>query len=78
MSAHWDVYFDKTPPKEYRFLSFYQHRQKQDDFTFSFQKEASRFRKSLDLMVKEASEEMIINAKRLLQNFVASIYFSLI
>ncbi|CAG8730952.1 3784_t:CDS:2, partial [Funneliformis mosseae] len=53
MSAHWDVYFDETSPKEYRLLSFYQHRQQQEDFTFSFQKEASRLRKSLDLLVKE-------------------------
>jgi hypothetical protein len=47
MRAHWDVYFDETSPKEYRLLSFHQYRQQQEDFTFSFQREASRLRKSL-------------------------------
>ncbi|CAG8529961.1 16512_t:CDS:2 [Cetraspora pellucida] len=59
----WDTYFDKTPPEEYRFLDFYKYRQRQEDFTFSFQKEASRLRKSLDLILN-GSKEAKNNANR--------------
>ncbi|CAG8523677.1 219_t:CDS:2, partial [Ambispora leptoticha] len=55
----WDSYFDETPPKEYRFLGFYKYRQEKDDFTFSFQKEANRLRKSLDLLVKNEQYERL-------------------
>ena len=68
----WDAYFDETPPKEYRFLGFYKYRQEKDDFAFSFQKEANRLRKSLDLLVKNESKEVMDNATRLMQNFEAS------
>ncbi|CAG8596527.1 15904_t:CDS:10 [Gigaspora rosea] len=60
----WDTYFDITPPEEYRFLDFYKYRQRQEDFTFSFQKEASRLRKSLDLLILNGSKEAKNNANR--------------
>ncbi|KAF0361919.1 hypothetical protein F8M41_014088 [Gigaspora margarita] len=65
----WDTYFDKTLPEEYRFLDFYKYRQGQEDFTFSFQKEASRLRKSLDLLILNGSKEAKNNANRLKQSF---------
>ncbi|POG60510.1 hypothetical protein GLOIN_2v1486968 [Rhizophagus irregularis DAOM 181602=DAOM 197198] len=36
----WDSYFNETSPNQYRFLGFYKHRQNQQNFTFSFCKEA--------------------------------------
>ncbi|CAG8727714.1 13265_t:CDS:10 [Dentiscutata erythropus] len=68
----WDTYFDKTSPEEYRFLDFYKYRQGQEDFTFSFQKEANILRKSLDLILN-GSKEAKNNANRLKQSFEANI-----
>ncbi|CAG8815513.1 13909_t:CDS:1, partial [Dentiscutata erythropus] len=53
----WDSYFDETSPKNYRFLDFYKHREKQPNFTFSFQKEADKFRKSLESLAKDGRSE---------------------
>ncbi|CAI2194595.1 12069_t:CDS:2 [Funneliformis geosporum] len=55
----WDSYFDETSPNQYRFLGFYKHRQNQQNFTFSFRKEADILRKSLDLLIKDNRSEDI-------------------
>ncbi|CAG8505417.1 7996_t:CDS:2 [Paraglomus occultum] len=63
------VYFKETTPDNYRFLDFYQYRSKQEDFTFSFQKEADKLRKDLDLILKNGPEENKKGAIRLKQSF---------
>ncbi|PKK63862.1 hypothetical protein RhiirC2_869571 [Rhizophagus irregularis] len=66
----WDSYFDETSPNQYRFLGFYKHRQNQQNFTFSFRKEADILRKSLDLLIKDnRSEDIKKGATRLIQGF---------
>ncbi|CAG8616063.1 4450_t:CDS:10, partial [Ambispora leptoticha] len=57
MSSRWCAYFDKTDPKEYCFLDFYEYRSKQVDFTFSFQKESYKLQMDLDNLMKDGSEE---------------------
>ncbi|CAI2191450.1 4937_t:CDS:2 [Funneliformis geosporum] len=54
----WDSYFDETPPEKYSFWGFYKHRQKQEGFRFSFQKEAYWLQKSLDSLVEDGTEEL--------------------
>ncbi len=63
------AYFKETTPDKYRFLDFYQYRSKQEDFTFSFQKEADKLLKDLDLILEIGSEEIKKGAIRLKQNF---------
>ena len=68
-----DSYFNETSPEEYRFLGFYEYRQKQDDFTFSFQKEALRLRRSLDYLLEgDCSEDVKRNVEKLKKSFEAS------
>ena len=65
------AYFDITPPNQYSFLGFYQYRIKQDNFTFSFQKEAYTLKKNLESLLNSNSEIME-NAKRLRERFKVS------
>ena len=68
------AYFDITPPCQYSFLGFYQHRIKQNDFTFSFQKEANTLKKNLDTILNNSSNsEIIERAKGLKENFEVSV-----
>ncbi|CAI2201043.1 5013_t:CDS:1, partial [Funneliformis geosporum] len=52
------AYFRETPAKDYSFFGFYQYRQKQPDFTYSFQKEALKLKNDLNVLVKDDSEEV--------------------
>ena len=65
-------YFTETKPEEYRFLSFYQYRSRQKDFTFSFQKEADILRKCLDFLKKMSPEDVKKLVDLLLQGFDVS------
>ncbi|CAG8605364.1 11324_t:CDS:10, partial [Diversispora eburnea] len=63
-------YFNITPPNQYSFLGFYQHRSKQNDFKFSFRKEANILRKSLKAILSNSSNsEIIESAKSLEESF---------
>ncbi|CAG8539442.1 6688_t:CDS:10 [Ambispora gerdemannii] len=63
--ATWSTYFDVTPPEDYSFLGFYEHRSKQADFISSFQKESHKLKKELVNLIKDGSNEMKKGASRL-------------
>ena len=46
----YSVYFKETTPDNYHFLGFYQYRSKQEDFTFSFQRETDKLWKDLVIL----------------------------
>ncbi|CAG8707098.1 6133_t:CDS:10, partial [Funneliformis mosseae] len=58
MSSSWYAYFDKTQPKNYRFLGFYEYRSKQVDFTFSFRTESYKLQMDLYCLINNGTEEM--------------------
>jgi hypothetical protein len=68
------AYFRETPAKDYSFFCFYQYRQKQPDFTYSFQKEALKLKNDLNVLVKDDSEEVKTAVSELLQKYKASTY----
>ncbi|CAG8590631.1 9227_t:CDS:10, partial [Funneliformis mosseae] len=62
-------YFKQTSPNEYRFLDYYLHCQKQDDFTYSFRREADKLQRCLTLLAYDKSEDVRIGTARLLSSF---------
>ena len=64
-STMWNAYFDETPPKDYSFIGFYEHRKSQPDFTFSFRKESHKIKKDLASLMKDGSAEMKNGARQL-------------
>ncbi|RUS28800.1 hypothetical protein BC938DRAFT_481433 [Jimgerdemannia flammicorona] len=65
----------KKPPEKYRFLGYYQFRQKQRDFMSNFRLEAQRLRKCLWFLSEYGSDVEKRATRRLLDNFEASILF---
>ncbi|CAG8710236.1 17302_t:CDS:2, partial [Cetraspora pellucida] len=61
------AYFDITPPSQYSFLGFYQYRSNQNDFTFSFQKEANTLKKNLETILNNNSNSEIIEGVKVLK-----------
>ncbi|RIA92730.1 hypothetical protein C1645_820229 [Glomus cerebriforme] len=62
-------YFKQTSPNKYRFLDFYRHRQKDNDFTRSFRREADELLRCLTSLKDSNSKETRDGAVRLLSNF---------
>ncbi|CAG8587155.1 807_t:CDS:2 [Paraglomus occultum] len=52
MPNKWNDYFDKVQPKDYSFIGYYEHRSKQTDFTFSFQKESYELKADFDNLME--------------------------
>nr|CAG8469168.1 7890_t:CDS:2 [Entrophospora candida] len=50
-------YFIEIPPKEWKFVNFYEYRQQENDFTNSFQKEAFILKRSLEYLLKNGTSE---------------------
>jgi hypothetical protein len=75
ITMYTSAYFDITPPNQYSFLGFYQYRSKQDNFTFSFQKEAYTLKKNLESLLNtrnSSNSEIMESAKRLWERFGVS------
>ncbi|GES99703.1 hypothetical protein GLOIN_2v1472948 [Rhizophagus clarus] len=60
------AYFLITPPRDYKFIDYYNYRKQQLDFTFSFDKESCILSMELKKLIKENySQEIALGASRL-------------
>ncbi|RUS18986.1 hypothetical protein BC937DRAFT_88094 [Endogone sp. FLAS-F59071] len=71
MSANCSAYFHSTPASTHSFIGFYEYRRRQEDFTFSFQKEANKLKRDLLQLMSDDSKEIRISASNLLQKYKA-------
>ncbi|KAG9300280.1 hypothetical protein G9A89_011353 [Geosiphon pyriformis] len=69
MSKSSISYFRIIPAKDYSFIGYYTYRRQQDDFSSSFQREASKLLKNLEELQNDDSEEIKAAATELRQKF---------
>ncbi|RUS30718.1 hypothetical protein BC938DRAFT_479043 [Jimgerdemannia flammicorona] len=65
----WDSYFDEVPPKQWRYLDFYQTRSLRPGFSRSFAKESSALKKSLENLLEHDSDTAKDSAIKLYTRF---------
>ena len=63
-----DSYFTVTPMHMWSYLGFYKYRYRQEDFSYLFETESFRLRKSLERLAQQDSQEVREKANILLSN----------
>ncbi|CAG8732975.1 10777_t:CDS:1, partial [Funneliformis caledonium] len=65
MQVFTDPYFENTASKDFQFLDYYRHWQKQADFYFSFSEEADRLWRYLKSLADFGLDNVKSAAKRM-------------
>ncbi|CAG8495623.1 1372_t:CDS:2 [Funneliformis mosseae] len=74
MALRWCTYFNKVNSENYQFLSYYEYRAKQRDFSFIFEIEARSLKRDLEKLVIYGSRDMKKSATRMKKCFKGDTY----